>query len=119
MSTKALTTMIAAMTNYFGKIKRVAKPIRFESGLVINGSGTKQYDIKTMFPDYARYNLLSTRVTVTLLNSEANSPTRGYYINSEATITVALNSDGIIIIQNTSPNNANVNVRIDYPNVLR
>ena len=118
MSAKALSTMITAMTNYFSKVKRETKPIRFDAPINIAGNGTKQYDIKSLFPDYARYNLLSTRVTVTLLNSEAGSPTRGYYINSEATITVGLNAEGIIIIQNTSPNSANVNVRIDPPNVL-
>lgn len=115
MSSKAISVMLASMTNYFTKVKQGAVPLVFDAPINIAGNSTKQYDLKTLMVDYSKYNLLSAKVTVLLLNSEAASPTRGYYINSEATITIGINAEGIVILQNTSPNSANVVVRIDRP----
>lgn len=115
MSSKAIATMLASMTKYFTKVKQGSVPLVFDAPINIAGSGTKRYDLKTLMTDYSKYNLLSVRVSVLLLNSEAASPTRGYYINSEATITIGVNAEGIVMLQNTSPNSANVVVRIDRP----
>lgn len=115
MSSKAIATMLASMTKYFTKVKQGSVPLVFEAPTNIAGSTTKQYDLKTLMPDHAKYNLLSAKVSVLLLNTETASPTRGYYINSEATITIGVNATGIVLLENTSPNSANVIVRIDRP----
>lgn len=115
MSSNAIATMVANMVNYFTKVRQRTVPLIFDAPINIAGNATKQYDLKSLITDHAKYNLLSAKVTVLLLNSEVGSPTRGYYINSEAAITVGANAAGIIVLQNTSPNSANVIVRIDYP----
>lgn len=117
MSSKALTAMVASMTSYFTKVRENTVPLVFDAAINIAGNSTKQYDLKTLMTDHAKYNLLSAKVTVLLLNSDVGTPTKDMYINSEATITIGIAATGIIVVQNSSTNSARVVVRIDRPTV--
>lgn len=78
------------------------KAIIFESGVSLAASAIKNYSIKTSFPNWNKYNLLSCPITVLIRDDNPISPTLGKYVNSEAYLSVGVDANGNITIANNS-----------------
>jgi hypothetical protein len=107
------------MVNYFTKVKSNIQPLTYDADVVINANTVKTYDIKTLMPDHANYDLRSTRVLVLVLNNEVGSLTRNSYVNSDAVATVGIDAQGIVKVHNTDISANQFIVRIDKPTVKK
>lgn len=84
---------------------------------LINPDRTFNFDSKTLLTNPAGYDLLSTRVEVMLLDTDSGSPTNGFYINPEASVTWGINTDGIVRVHNYRPDAVTVRIQVYRPTV--
>lgn len=84
---------------------------------LINPDSTFNFDSKTLLVNPAGYDLLSTRVEVMLLDTDSGSPTNGFYINPEASVTWGINTDGIVRVHNYRPDAVTVRIQVYRPTV--
>lgn len=109
------TAFIDIVTKFIDKVRSSIQGIHYLSNFPIPAGETLEYDIKTLFADHAEYDLLSTRVSVLVLDTEGGSVTENMYINSEAVILTGINSSGVVKIHNPTSTSLMLNIRIDKP----
>lgn len=78
------------------------KAIIFEAGISLGAGAVKNYSIKTSFPNWNKYNLLSCPITVLIRDDNPISATLGKYVNSEAYLSVGVDTNGNITVVNNS-----------------
>lgn len=83
----------------------------------IVADGTYTFDSKTLLTNPDGYDLLSTRAEVLLLDTDTGSPTSGFYINPEASVTWGINSDGLVRVHNYRPDAVTVRIQVYRPTV--
>ena len=91
-----------------------AKPAVVQT-TTINANATFGFDVKTLLDTPAAWDLLSTQVEVMTLDSTAGSPTQGFYINGEASVTVGINQNGMVRVHNYRDTAVSVLIRIYRP----
>lgn len=81
----------------------------------IDSEDTYILDSRTLHSKPEEYELLSTRAEVLLLDNDTESPTHGYYINPEASVTWGVNTDGILRVHNYRPEKVTVRISVFMP----
>lgn len=119
MSTTAKNLMLQKLTSYFTKVESNIKPLVYEVDVPLASFVVKQYDLKTLMPDHANYELRSARVNVLVLNTEPASPLINSYVNSEAVVSVGIDANGVVKIINTDVSDGTFIIRIDKPSVKK
>lgn len=93
-----------------------AKPA-YQSTQVITPDSSFSYDVKTLLDTPAEWDLLSTKVEVLALDDTSGSPTEGYYINAEASVTLGINTGGLVRVHNYRDTPITVRIRIYKPSI--
>lgn len=109
------TAFIDIVQKFIDKVSSSIKGVHYVSNTPIAAGQTLEFNITTLFTDHAEYDLLSTRVTVLVLDTEVGSVTQNMYINSEAVILTGINSAGLVKVHNSSNSSVMVNIRINKP----
>lgn len=87
----------------------------YEAPLTLAADTVKQYNLKTLFPLWSEYQLMSADIKVLVKNKDNTSKTYNLFINSEAVITVANDDNGAVKIHNTSSESQTLVVKITPP----
>lgn len=84
--------------------------------LTLPAEDSQEYDLTTLLgEDHDTYDKLSAAVTVLVMDDTDGSPTQGFYINSEAVVTVARSPAGVVRLYNYQTTDVDCHVRIDVP----
>jgi hypothetical protein len=117
MSVKSVA-FVNKFTTMLGSLLRIAKaggkPVVFEE-VTIAANGTKDYNLTTLIPDHATYDLKTARVTAWVLDEQAGSDTNGYYITAEAFVVAGFTAAGAIRVRLARDTATKVLIRVDRP----
>lgn len=107
---KFIDTMSALAT----RAKHGGKPLVHDM-VNIPGDGIVDYNLQTLFPDYAQWDMTSCRITCLLLDDQVGSDTENYYINAESTLVAGIKANGAVRVRLHRVAAADVIIRIDRP----
>jgi len=82
---------------------------------IIEANDSYTLDAKTLFSDHAAFDLRSIQVRALMLDTTTGSPTNGYLINSESSLTVGVREDGSIRVHNHRDETSIVYITISRP----
>lgn len=82
---------------------------------VIPANQSISYDMTTLVTNPAAFDVMSTLIRVMVEDVDSTSPTFGFYVNSEGTVSVGLKPTGVVILHNHSAVDITARVRIDHP----
>jgi hypothetical protein len=106
--------LLTAFSNYLTALNTQVTPLVMESA-TIAATTSRDYDLTTLFPDHAEYDMLSCKVEVLVKDTEAASPLLNYYTNGEAFITTGITTGGLVRIHNFHTDPVDVSIRITAP----
>lgn len=113
-------TMAEAINNYLVKLENIMKPLVFVKDVVLQPTYSTSYDLQNLLDaEASKYDLLSTRVEVLVLDQEPGSQTEDMYLDASAVVTVAIKSNGLISITNKHTSSVNLLIKIFRPLVLK
>ncbi len=119
----SLTQLATTIQNYTTAIKKYVDD-RIHTALVsetvsILAGATNTYDLTALLgTNHAQYDKVSSNIIVRVLDTDTASPTYNLYINSEAVVTVGVDTAGQVVVNNHSNADITCYIRIDVPRTL-
>jgi len=115
-----LNQLTAAIDHYTQALKTYVQSrtgaVAVAETAVIAANAARTYNLTTLLgANHAQYDKLSAVIVVKVLDTDANAPTSGLYINSEAVITTGVDAEGSVVIHNHHTAAVTCYIRIDVP----
>lgn len=80
--------------------------------------GTQEFNVKTLMgADWASYDMTRVLIDVRVLDTDAASPTNGYFVGADAVCATGFKPTGEIRIANLYENPVNVWITVDIPKI--